>query len=44
MRWSVEIATLIDDEGLLSQILSRVGYELQTLDDRGFQGRVLHHP
>ena len=44
MRWSVEIANLIGDESLLSQILSRVGYELQALDDRGFQGRVLHHP
>lgn len=43
MRWSVEVANLIGDEDLLLQILSRVGYELQRLNDRGFQGRVLHH-
>ena len=43
MRWSVEIANLIGDEDLLFQILGRVSYELQMLNDRGFQGRVLHH-
>lgn len=43
MRWSVEILDVVDDEELLMQILGRVGYKLQTLNDQGFQGSVLHH-
>jgi hypothetical protein len=43
MRWSVEILDVVDDEDLLMQVLGRVGYKLQMLNDQGFQGSVLHH-
>jgi len=43
MRWSVEILNVVGDEELLMQILDRVDYKLQPLNDQGFRGSVLHH-
>lgn len=43
MRWSVEIGDVLGDDDMLLQILCSVGYEVHMLNDRGFQGRVLHH-
>lgn len=43
MFWSVEVTTLIGDESLVLEILGRVGYEVQFLNNGPFHGRVLYH-
>ena len=43
MRWSIEVANLRGDEGLVIEILEQAGYRLETLNGEDNSLRVLHH-